>query len=167
MAGGGALLRGIDRLVAEETCLPVHIADDPLSAVAEGTASDKDLTKSLPKACGVPIPEGQVVNNPEQAWEAAQDIGLPVCVKPIDGNHGRGVFIDVTTREEVEMAYSVAVNEGSGVLVERSIPGTEHRLLIVGGKLAAAIAGQPVARAGSGAGRNPAFQLRVGGGAVW
>lgn len=37
MAGGGALLRGIDRLVAQETGLPVHIADDPLSAVAEGT----------------------------------------------------------------------------------------------------------------------------------
>jgi rod shape-determining protein MreB len=37
LAGGGALLRGIDRLVAEETGLPVHVADDPLSAVAEGT----------------------------------------------------------------------------------------------------------------------------------
>jgi rod shape-determining protein MreB len=37
MAGGGSLLRGIDRLVAKETGLPVHIADDPMSAVAEGT----------------------------------------------------------------------------------------------------------------------------------
>ncbi|MBI5393820.1 MAG: rod shape-determining protein [Verrucomicrobia bacterium] len=37
LAGGGALLRGIDKLLAEETGLPVHIADDPLSAVAEGT----------------------------------------------------------------------------------------------------------------------------------
>jgi rod shape-determining protein MreB len=37
VAGGGALLRGIDRLIAEETGLPVHIADDPLTAVAEGT----------------------------------------------------------------------------------------------------------------------------------
>jgi rod shape-determining protein MreB len=37
VAGGGALLRGMDRLISEETGLPVHIADDPLTAVAEGT----------------------------------------------------------------------------------------------------------------------------------
>ncbi|MDD8046555.1 MAG: rod shape-determining protein, partial [Verrucomicrobiota bacterium] len=37
LAGGGALLNGLDRLLAEETGLPVHVADDPLSAVAEGT----------------------------------------------------------------------------------------------------------------------------------
>lgn len=37
MAGGGALLTGVDKLIAEQTGLPVHIADDPLGAVAEGT----------------------------------------------------------------------------------------------------------------------------------
>ena len=60
---------------------------DQTSAIAEGIASDKDLTKSLLEACGVPVPEGQVVESPEEAWEAAQDIGLPVVVKPTDGNH--------------------------------------------------------------------------------
>ena len=48
------------------------------SAIAEGIAGDKDLTKSLLKSVGVPVPEGQVVNSPAEAWEAAQDIGLPV-----------------------------------------------------------------------------------------
>src|SRR6202522_4769982 len=37
LAGGGALLRGLDKMLAEETGLPVHVAEDPLSAVAEGT----------------------------------------------------------------------------------------------------------------------------------
>ena len=37
MAGGGSLIRGLDRLISEETGLPVHVADDPLSAVANGT----------------------------------------------------------------------------------------------------------------------------------
>ena len=123
---------------------------DRTSAIAETISRDKDLTKTLLSSCGVPVPEGREVDSAGDAWEAAQDIGLPVCVKPIDGNHGRGVFIDVKTREEVEMAYSVAVNEGSGVLVERSIPGTEHRLLIVGGKLAAATRGDVVYVEGDG-----------------
>ena len=71
---------------------------DLTSAIAEGIASDKDLTKSLLQgACGVPVPEGQVVASAAEAWEAAQDIGLPVVVKPTDGNHGRGVTLDLST----------------------------------------------------------------------
>lgn len=63
---------------------------DRTSAIAETISRDKDLTKSLLKACGVPVPEGMVVATADEAWEAAQDIGLPVVVKPSDGNHGRG-----------------------------------------------------------------------------
>lgn len=123
---------------------------DRTSAIAETISRDKDLTKSLLESCGVPIPEGRDVSSAEDAWDAAEDIGLPVCVKPLDGNHGRGVFIDVKTREEVEKAYAIAVQEGSGVLVERSIPGTEHRLLVVGGKLVAANRGDMVMVTGDG-----------------
>ncbi len=111
---------------------------DQTSAIAETISRDKDLTKELLSSCGVPVPEGREVDSAEDAWDAAEDIGVPVCVKPTDGNHGRGVFIDLTTREEVARAYAIAVDEGSGVLVERSIPGIEHRLLVVGGKLVAA-----------------------------
>ncbi|MCK6405608.1 MAG: cyanophycin synthetase [Rhodocyclaceae bacterium] len=123
---------------------------DRTSAIAEGISRDKDLTKSLLSSCGVPVPEGREVDSPEDAWDAAQDIGLPVVVKPVDGNHGRGVFIDLKSREEVEKAYSVAVDEGSGVLVERSIPGTEHRLLVIGGKLVAANRGDMIKVTGDG-----------------
>ena len=111
---------------------------DQTSAIAETISRDKDLTKELISSVGVPVPEGREVDSADDAWEAAEDIGVPVCVKPTDGNHGRGVFIDLTTKEEVAKAYAIAVDEGSGVLVERSIPGIEHRLLVVGGKLVAA-----------------------------
>ncbi len=123
---------------------------DRTSAIAEGISRDKDLTKSLLQCCGVPVPEGREVDSRDDAWDAAQDIGLPVCVKPIDGNHGRGVFIDIRSREDVEMAYDVAVDEGSAVLVERSIPGSEHRLLVIGGKLIAANRGDVVKVTGDG-----------------
>ncbi|MDR0578679.1 MAG: cyanophycin synthetase [Candidatus Accumulibacter sp.] len=124
---------------------------DRTSAIAEGISRDKDLTKRLLRDCGVPVPEGREADSAEDAWEAARDIGLPVCVKPVDGNHGRGVFIDVRTREDVEMAYGVAAGEGSGVLVERSIPGSEHRLLVIGGRLVAANRGDAVKVIGDGA----------------
>lgn len=114
---------------------------DHTSAIAEGIAREKDLTKSLLKACGVPIPEGEVVDSPEAAWEAAQDIGLPVVVKPSDGNHGRGVTLELSTREDIEAAFQVAQRHGSEVIVERHLLGQEHRLLVVGGQVVAAARG--------------------------
>ncbi|SFB69531.1 cyanophycin synthetase [Polaromonas sp. OV174] len=123
---------------------------DLTSAIAEGIAHDKDLTKSLLATCGVPVPEGAVVNSAEAAWEAAQDIGLPVVVKPSDGNHGRGVSLDLNTREEIEAAFRVAEPEGSEVLVERYIRGHEHRLLVVGGRVVAAARGEIASITGDG-----------------
>ena len=117
---------------------------DETSAIAETISRDKDLTKSILQACGVPIPEGRLVNSPADAWEAAEEIGVPVVVKPHDGNHGRGVFTNLMSREEVEAAYPAALNEGSGVIVERYIRGSEHRLLVVGDKLIAAARGETV-----------------------
>ncbi|HSV55082.1 MAG TPA: cyanophycin synthetase [Burkholderiaceae bacterium] len=112
------------------------------SAIAEGIAREKDLTKSLLQSCGVPVPEGQVVASAEEAWEAAQDIGLPVVVKPTDGNHGRGVSLDLDKREDIEAAFHVAQLHGSEVLVERFVRGHEHRLLVVNGRVVAAARGE-------------------------
>ncbi|MEY2891746.1 MAG: hypothetical protein RJA98_1654 [Pseudomonadota bacterium] len=114
---------------------------DRTSAIAEGIASDKDLTKGLLAACGVPVPEGEVVDSAEAAWDAAQDVGLPVVVKPTDANHGRGVSLELSRREDIEAAYALADAEGSGVIVERFVRGSEHRLLVVGGQLVAAARG--------------------------
>lgn len=123
---------------------------DQTSAIAETISRDKDLTKSLLRGAGVPTPEGRTVTSPDDAWEAAQDIGLPVVVKPIDGNHGRGVFINLYTQQEIEAAYAVAIDEGSEVLVERHIVGDEHRLLVVGNKVVAAAKGETVWVTGDG-----------------
>jgi len=123
---------------------------DSTSAISETISRDKDLTKSLLASAGVPIPEGRTVTSADDAWDAAQDIGLPVVVKPIDGNHGRGVFINLYTQHEIESAYAVAIEEGSEVLVERHIVGDEHRLLVVGNKVVAAAKGESVWVTGDG-----------------
>jgi cyanophycin synthetase len=123
---------------------------DHTSAIAETISRDKDLAKSLLQSCGVPIPEGRLVNSLDDAWEAAEDIGLPVVVKPRDGNHGRGVSTNLTTRSDVEAAYRLALAETGEVIVERFILGNEHRLLVVGGKLVAAARGEEAEVIGDG-----------------
>ena len=123
---------------------------DRTSAIAGNIAHDKDLTKSLLAACGVPVPEGQVVDSPAAAWAAAQDIGLPVVVKPSDANHGRGVSLDLSDQADIEKAFSVADAEGSEVMVERYVRGDEHRLLVVGGRVVAAARGESLSVVGDG-----------------
>ncbi len=119
---------------------------DQTSAIAEEIASDKDLTKALLKSCGVPVPEGTLVRNAEAAWEAAQDIGVPVVLKPYDGNHGRGVSLNLRTQSDVEAAYALAHRKGGGssVIVEKYIAGNEHRILVVGRQVVAAARGETI-----------------------
>ena len=123
---------------------------DRTSAIAEGISKDKDLTKQLLSTCGVPVPQGQIVDSPAAAWEAAQDIGLPVCVKPTDGNHARGVSLELSRQEDIEAAYDIALAEGSEVIVESFIRGEEHRLLVVGDHVAAANKGETASVVGDG-----------------
>ncbi len=130
---------------------------DSTSAIAEGIAHDKDLTKTLLASCGVPVPEGQVAGSPAAAWEAAQDIGLPVVVKPSDANHGRGVSLDLSDQADVEKAFAVADAEGSEVIVERYIRGDEHRLLVIGDRVVAAARGESLYVVGDG--RSSAAEL--------
>jgi cyanophycin synthetase len=124
---------------------------DQTSAIAEEIASDKDLTKSLLQSCGVPVPEGQLVRSADQAWVAAQEIGVPVAVKPFDGNHGRGVSLNLGTQTDIEAAYALAHRKGGGsVIVEKFIPGNEHRLLVVGRRVVAAARGHSLSVVGDG-----------------
>jgi len=125
---------------------------DRTSAIGESIASDKDLTKSLLASCGVPVPEGALVRSAAAAWDEAQDIGLPVVVKPVDGNHGRGVTLNLMSEAEVHTAYAIASEAGdsTAVLVERFIPGNEHRLLVVGRQVVAVARGESLWVVGDG-----------------
>ena len=123
---------------------------DRTSAIAESISSDKDLTKRLLTQCGIPVPEGQIVKTADEAWEAAQDIGLPVVVKPLDGNRGWGVSLDVNTEAAVRQAWMAADKEGSEVLIERYVRGDEHRVLVVGDRVVAATRGETACVTGDG-----------------
>ena len=116
---------------------------DRTSAIAEGIAQDKDLTKKLLHSAGVPVPLGRPVKDEEDAWLAAQELGGPVVVKPLDGNQGKGVTVNVETREQVMAGYRNARHYREEILVERFLPGIDYRFLVVGDKLVAAARRDP------------------------
>lgn len=123
---------------------------DRSGAISEYIAQDKDLTRMLLRQAGVPVPVGYKATDPDDAWDTAESIGTPVVVKPLDANHGRGVFIDLTTEDQVRNSFHHALAEGAGVVVERYIPGSDHRLLVVGNDMIAASKGYPAVVVGDG-----------------
>jgi cyanophycin synthetase len=123
---------------------------DATSAVSESIAQDKDLTKRLLRAAGVPVPLGRPVSDVDDAWAAAQAIGLPVVVKPRGSNQGKGITVNITTREQLERAFPAAEAVGT-VMVEQFIPGNDFRLLVVGDRLVAAARRDPPRVVGDGA----------------
>ncbi len=122
---------------------------DTTSAIAESIAQDKDLTKSLLHAAGVPVPMGRPAKTLDEAWAIAQEVGLPVVVKPQDGNQGKGVSVNITDRQAFDNAYATAERYGT-VMVEKFLPGHDYRLLVVGNKLVAAARREPPLVVGDG-----------------
>jgi cyanophycin synthetase len=116
---------------------------DSTSAIAESIAQDKDLTKELLRAAGVPVPVGKVVDNVEDGWKAAMEIGLPVVTKPFDGNQGKGVTVGITQRDHFDIVFAVAQEYSRHVIVEKYIMGDDFRMLVVGDKLIAAARREP------------------------
>lgn len=123
---------------------------DVTGAIAEAIAQDKQLTKKLLAAAGVPVPTGREVATPEDAWTAACEVGPPVVIKPKGGNQGKGVTVNITSREQLLAAYAAATEFGDEILVERYIPGNDFRLLVVGNKLVAAARRDPPNVVGNG-----------------
>ncbi len=123
---------------------------DSTSGVAESIAQDKELTKQLLNAAGVPVPLGRPVTDAADGWAAALEIGLPVVVKPQDGNQGKGVTVNIVSREQLDAAFASAAVYGE-VMVEKFLPGFDYRLLVVGDRLVAAARRDPPQVIGDGA----------------
>jgi cyanophycin synthetase len=100
-------------------------------------ASDKEETNRILADLGLPVPRQRLVQGPEDAVEAAEEIGYPVVVKPFNANHGRGITIHITTEDEVRRAFAVAREHSRSVIVESFIAGEDHRMLVINGQLVA------------------------------
>ena len=103
-------------------------------------ACDKEGTKSILKESGVPVPRGTTIHYLDDLEDAIEDVGgFPIVIKPLDGNHGRGITIDINTWNEAEEAYDIAkaAAKSKTVIVERYYRGRDHRVLVVNGKVVA------------------------------
>ncbi|ACO47439.2 cyanophycin synthetase [Deinococcus deserti] len=107
------------------------------SFIATGTASDKDLTKRLLDRAGLPVPQGAVVRTVDEAVRVARRLGTPVVTKPLDGNHGRGVSLNLSTPEQVRHGFEEARQHSREVVVEQFFTGNDHRVLVINGDVAA------------------------------
>ena len=137
--GWGAKQKRIQATVTGET-----------STIAVRIASDKQLTKQLLQEAGVPVPQGETVSSIEDALRVARKLAVPVTVKPLDANQSKGVTVDCRTDSEVEQAYAFARKHGRRIIVERFVEGADYRVLVAGGKVAAASCRRPAHVVGDG-----------------
>src|SRR5688500_1972730 len=109
------------------------------SAIAVDVASDKDLTTRLLGAAGLPVPKQESVRTADQAVAVANRIGYPVVVKPLDGNHGRGVCLNLQDEAAVREAFPIAEDQSrrGWVIVESFVTGKDYRCLIIDGRMVA------------------------------
>lgn len=99
------------------------------SAIAVDLCQEKPLTNHILRQVGVPVPAGGVVNSADEAWALAQEVGLPVVVKPADGNQGKGVSVNLNSEDEVRQAYAITAEFSNEALVERFLQGHDYRLV--------------------------------------
>jgi cyanophycin synthetase len=109
------------------------------SHVALTLSNNKSETTRLLKEAGLPVPRGMVVTSVETAIAAAEKIGYPVVLKPVHGGQGRGLAVDLRSPEQIAASFEAAATATSrrSVIVEEFLPGAEHRILVIDGKVAA------------------------------
>jgi cyanophycin synthetase len=110
------------------------------AVLAVELACDKEGTKKMLHAAGIPVPRGTVINYLDELEEAIADLGgYPIVLKPLDGNHGRGITIDIKNWTGAEDGFAAAskASKNGAVIVERYYTGRDHRVLVVNGKVVA------------------------------
>jgi cyanophycin synthetase len=122
------------------------------SGIAVDVASDKNLTNRLLDSAGLPVPKADVVEDVEAAVATARRLGFPCVIKPLDGNHGRGVHLDIRSEDDVRAAWPGAIREtrSGEVVVETYITGKDYRCLVIGGRVAAIAERVPASVTGDG-----------------
>lgn len=123
---------------------------DGTSLIGADIAQDKDLTKQILKEQFLPVPDGTTVSSLEELNLAIQEFPAPYVLKPLDGNHGNGVSLNLFTPEEVIEAYKLAKVFSGSVIVEEMCVGKDYRVLVVNGKMVAAAERTPPTIMGDG-----------------
>ncbi len=118
--------------------------------ISYGIADDKAWTKQVLGDAGIPVPRGRVCGSFHEALDAVRDIGYPVVVKPVIGNHGRGVSTNIEDDQALSDAIDIASHHNPSVIVEQYIKGEDHRLLVINNTLVAAARRRPAHVVGNG-----------------
>lgn len=106
--------------------------------IAVELASDKEETNKILGSLGLPVPRQELVSSATDAIRAAKKLGGTVVTKPYNGNHGRGITINISTEDEIREGFAAAREHSRSVIVETYLAGDDHRLLVVNGELVAA-----------------------------
>ena len=137
--GFGAKQKRVQATIASTTgCIAVEIA------------GDKEATKRILESAEVPVPKGDVVYDEAELKEAIENIGYPVAIKPVDGNHGKGATIGIRSEEEAIEALKVAKHYSKRVIVESAVEGFDFRALVINYKFVAAALRTPACVTGDG-----------------
>ena len=125
---------------------------DRTTSLGVRIAGNKELTKSLLRSLGVPVPAGKLIYIKEELDEALESIGYPVVLKPLGSNHGKGVTVNITDHERAAAAFEMAhkVAGWRQIIVEKFVRGMDYRLLVIGHQLVAAARRTPAMVTGDG-----------------
>ncbi len=107
------------------------------SCIGVDIAGDKWLVRELLSKHGFPFPRGELVELLPRAYEAVNKIGFPVVIKPYNCNQGKGVTLNIRNYHELEEAFYIAKGFSKKIIIEKSIPGRDYRVLVVNGKVVA------------------------------
>lgn len=111
---------------------------DRTSCIAVDLACDKWETRQMLAGMGLPVARGYLATNEEEALAAMDNLARPVVVKPLDGNQGKGVTLNITTPDELKQAFELGKKYSPEILIEEFIQGNDYRLTVVNGQMVAA-----------------------------